>query len=356
MMMAVLAHSVAVLAVSFVLLRSESISADEIAVDLELVLAVDASLSMDMYERQLQRRGYVAAFRSPAVIEAILSGPRQRIVVAYVEWGDPETQVVVIPWTIIDGTESSERFAARLHAAPINRFFGTSIAQALAFSDQLLGGNGFFGDRSVIDISGDGPNNLGPPVVPVRDTVVSHGVTINGLPIMIRTRWGGGLYNIVGLDEYYRDCVIGGATAFIVAVRSLDRFAEAIERKLIMEIVSTTQSSSIVPIADIRPPAQTDCLAGERNSGRLLPHFLRLCQAPAHRGSDTRRLKRSVVSPVSHRCQRCPVGAALSQDWWREGRRLGIMWTVSAPTRTPSAARLLLGTGHQVRRADRLAY
>jgi len=245
-------------------------SADEVAVDLKLVLAVDASSSMDIYEQRLQRNGYVAAFRSPAVLQAIMSGLRRRIAVAYVEWGDPESQAVVVPWTIIDGAESANRFASELAAAPVNRFFGTSIAQALAYSTALLSRSEFISNRWVIDISGDGPNNMGPPVEPARNTVLSRGITINGLPIMIRVRWGGGVYNISGLDDYYRHCVIGGPNAFVVAVRSREKFAEAIERKLVMEIMATTPTR-ITPIADARPLAETDCLSGERNSGRLGP-------------------------------------------------------------------------------------
>jgi len=253
-----------------VLLSPDATSADEVAVDLKLVLAVDASSSMDIYEQRLQRNGYVAAFRSPAVVQAIMSGPRRRIAVAYVEWGDPESQAVVVPWTIIDGAESSERFAAELAAASVNRFFGTSIARALAYSSGLFADSEFTSDRRVIDISGDGPNNMGPPVVPARDTALSRGITINGLPIMIRTRWGGGVYNISGLDDYYRDCVVGGPDAFVIVVRSREKFAEAIERKLIMEIMASRQTR-IIPIADARPPTETDCLAGGRNSGRPAP-------------------------------------------------------------------------------------
>ena len=111
------------------LLPRDAMSAGEVPVDLKLVLAVDASSSMDIYEQKLQRNGYAAAFRSPAVIAAIMSGARRRIAVSYVEWGDPENQIVVVPWTVVDGADSSNQLAARLAAAPLNRFFGTSIAQ-----------------------------------------------------------------------------------------------------------------------------------------------------------------------------------------------------------------------------------
>ena len=80
-------------------------------------------------------------------------------------------------------------------------------------------GNGFAGERKAIDISGNGPNSLGPPVEPSRDFVVAQGVTINGLPIMIRIRSGQGLYSIAGLDFYFEDCVVGGPGAFTVVIR-----------------------------------------------------------------------------------------------------------------------------------------
>lgn len=249
-------------------LSPDAKSADKVPVDLKLVLAVDASSSMDIYEQRLQRNGYVAAFRSPAVVEAIMSGLRGRIAVSYVEWGDPESQTVVVPWTIIDGAESSNRFAGELAAAPLNRFFGTSIAQALAYSTALLSGAEFTSERWVIDVSGDGPNNMGPPLAPARTAALSRGITINGLPIMIRTRWGGGAYTLSGLDDYYRDCVIGGPNAFVVVVRSRDKFAEAIERKMILEIMASRQAI-ILPIADARPPTETGCPEGGGTSGRL---------------------------------------------------------------------------------------
>ncbi|MCB1488594.1 MAG: DUF1194 domain-containing protein [Bauldia sp.] len=247
----------------YALLPRDAMSAGEVPVDLKLVLAVDASSSMDIYEQKLQRNGYAAAFRSPAVIAAIMSGARRRIAVSYVEWGDPENQIVVVPWTVVDGADSSNQLAARLAAAPLNRFFGTSIAQALAYSTALLSQSAFTSDRWVIDISGDGPNNMGPPVEPERSAALSRGITINGLPIMIRTRWGQGAYTLAGLDDYYRDCVIGGPDAFVVVVRSRDKFAEAIERKLILEIIAV-QRTMITPIADTGPADDAVCPADEK--------------------------------------------------------------------------------------------
>ena len=236
-------------------------------VDLELVLAVDVSASMDPGEQRLQRNGYVAALRSPKVIDAIRSGPLGRIAVTYVEWGGPTTQIVILPWTLIDGPASAESTASKLAAAPIERVFDTSIANALKFSAGLFANSAFSGERQAIDISGDGPNNTGPPVLSARDAVLGLGITINGLPIMTKIESSGGLYSISGLDTYYSECVIGGPGAFVVVVKRPERFADAIERKLILE-VSDIVATNLVPVADVQRTVKVDCLAGEKNSGR----------------------------------------------------------------------------------------
>jgi hypothetical protein len=165
-----------------------------------LVLAVDVSASISTREQRLQRQGYVAAFRSPGVIEAIRSGPIGRIAVAYVEWSGPSHQTLTLPWTLVDGSESAEDLASRLEAQPLSREFDTSIAGAIAFSAELLASIPFSANRKVIDISSNGPNNTGPPVVPARDAVLAKGITVNGLPVMVKISWSGGLYSIAGLD------------------------------------------------------------------------------------------------------------------------------------------------------------
>src|SRR5262245_12979154 len=199
-------------------------AAEDMPIDLELVLAVDVSGSMDEGERALQRGGYVQAFLHPEVIAAIGSGFHGRIAVTYVEWAGPRAQAVVIPWRTVDSRASAEAFAAALKAAPTSHIHGTSISGALAFASTLFDGNGFAGARRAIDVSGDGPNNMGPPVVPVRDAAVARGVTINGLPLTLRagSPWSaayGGLEAGL-LDIYYADCVIGGPGAFFLSVRA----------------------------------------------------------------------------------------------------------------------------------------
>jgi hypothetical protein len=224
-------------------------------VDLELVIAVDASASMEAREQHLQRSGYVAAFRSPAVIAAVRSGRYGRIGVAFVEWAGADYQQLIVPWTVIDGSESAEEFAQSLLLSPSGKGFGTSIAQALRFSQKLLRDNGLEGTRLAIDVSGDGPNNVDPPLPLARAETLADGVTINGLPIMIRAGSSTGLSNVPDLDRYYRDCVIGGPNAFMIVVTRRAELASAIERKLLSEILSN-RPAGIVPIGN---PQLSDC-------------------------------------------------------------------------------------------------
>jgi hypothetical protein len=230
--------------------------------DLELVLAVDVSWSMDYDEQRLQRLGYVEGFRHPEVIRAIESGGWGRIAVTYVEWAGDRLQTVLVPWTLIDGAETAEGFAAALEAAPIGRMRRTSISGALGFASTLFDRNDFDGVRRVIDVSGDGANNSGPPVVPVRDDLVGRGMVINGLPIMIKESNPSGFFNLPDLDIYYEDCVIGGTGAFIVTVTDPQHFAVAIRRKLVLEIAH--RRAPVVPVQWQRPEPRIDCLIGER--------------------------------------------------------------------------------------------
>lgn len=232
-------------------------------VDLELVLAVDVSWSMDIDEQELQRAGYVAAFRDRQVIEAIRGGGWGRIAVTYVEWAGAPSQSVVVPWTLVDGPETAEAFARALEATPIGRLRRTSISGALGFSRPLFDDNGFDGVRRVVDVSGDGANNQGPPVTLARDLLVSEGITINGLPIMIKDNGPGSFMSTPDLDLYYEDCVIGGPSAFIVPVTDPGLFAVAIRRKLILEIAGTA-GPPILPAQFEQSAPRVDCLIGEK--------------------------------------------------------------------------------------------
>jgi hypothetical protein len=237
------------------------------AVDLELVLAVDVSLSMDIDEQRLQRDGYVLALRDPEVQKAIASGPNGRIAVTYMEWAGPPTQTVVIPWTIVDSPAAAKAFADRLEAAPISRARMTSISAALAFSKGLLDTSGMRGIRRVIDVSGDGPNNAGFPVAGIRDELVAAGIVINGLPIVLKRAGSWGMFDLENLDRYYSDCVIGGTGAFMIPVRETDEFKTATRRKLLLEISGVEMPARLFRA---QSPETMDCSIGERQWRRYM--------------------------------------------------------------------------------------
>ena len=206
-------------------------------VDLELVLALDVSRSMDDEELELQRQGYANAFVHPQIVQAIRGGPQGRIAVTVVEWAGSNVQNVLIPWTLIDGPDASEAFAAAILATQKRSFNWTSISGAIDFSKQLFG-LAHQGTRRVIDVSGDGVNNHGRPVVLARDEAVAAGITINGLAIMNDRPGPGGWrpFNQQPLDQHYREQVIGGPGAFLMVAEDFDSFAFAIRNKLIREV------------------------------------------------------------------------------------------------------------------------
>ena len=204
----------------------------EVPVDLELVLASDVSASIDAEEAQLQRAGYLAALTNPQVIDAIGRGVLGRIAVTYVEWAG--TQTSVVGWTVIEDRASAHAFAIALRGAPLSSGATTSISGALDYSARLFDGNGFDGTRRVIDISGDGRNYAGRPLVFARADVLAGGITINGLP-MLHLDADGTVLN-PGLDTYYSQRVVGGPGSFMVPALGANAFPDAILKKLIIEI------------------------------------------------------------------------------------------------------------------------
>jgi hypothetical protein len=202
------------------------------AVDLQLVLAVDASGSVNEERFVLQRDGYVAAFRHRQVLDAIRSGPHGAVAVMMVQWTGPRLQEIAVPWGRISDAGSAEDFAGAIERAPRVLFGGgTSISGVIDYAVALFPGSPFKGARQVIDISGDGINNRGRPTVFARDEAVAAGIVINGLPILAIEP---------GLDYYYRQSVIGGPGAFVIAAESYEAFGEAIRRKLILEIAAAS--------------------------------------------------------------------------------------------------------------------
>ncbi len=208
---------------------------DADAVDVLLVLAVDVSRSIKDDEARLQRQGYRSAIADTAVVEAIRSGMLGAIGVAYVEWSGIEYQRLVVPWTRIASQTDANAWAERLTTAPRASLGWTSISGGIEFSRRVLGEALWQGTRRVIDVSGDGVNNSGPPVEQARDRVVAEGITINGLPILNDHPAFGSSSNLP-LDEYYRESVIGGPGAFVIVVEEFESFGLAVRRKLIREI------------------------------------------------------------------------------------------------------------------------
>ena len=235
----------------------------DIPVDLELVLAVDVSLSMDSFEQKMQLQGYVAAMRDPQVLHAVETGPHKRIAVIFVEWGGEDFQNIKVPWTLIDGKQAAYRFSEQLARHRLTALPRTSISTAALFSAALFEENGFNGMRHVIDISGDGPNNQGRPVEPARDEVLAKGIVINGLPLMTREGMGSE-WHLDDLDEYYRHCVIGGPTAFVIPVLEWSHFPQAVRRKLVLELAQQRQvPASWASLIRVGSP-EYDCLIGEK--------------------------------------------------------------------------------------------
>lgn len=229
------------------------------AVDVALVLAVDISYSMDAAEQRLQRDGYIQALNSPEVLAAIAAGPNHRIAVTYVEWAGPNDQTVLVPWHLVDGAASARAVTDELAAKPYRRAARTSIAGALRFSANLFDTLGYDVARRVIDVSGDGPNNAGPPVTDVRADVLARGIVINGLPIIWR-RNVPSLMDIDNLAEYYETCVIGGEAAFAIPVKSPETFSAATRLKLLQEVADDDGKSVVIPVAS----PDVDCLIGEK--------------------------------------------------------------------------------------------
>jgi len=239
-------------------LCASPLAAKPVEVDLELVLAVDISQSMHFPELMLQRRGYAAALMSDEVLTAIRSGALGRIGLAYVEWSDVDQQRVLVNWTVIDGRDAAAAFGATIVAETGGTQRETSISAGLMFASAMFDASPFTSWRHVIDISGDGPNNNGAPVEPARDAVLARGITINGLPVMIGSD---PVWRLSDLDLYYHDCVIGGPGAFVLPVEGLERFAEAVQRKLVLEIAGGEPGPWP---ARLIPAAGYDCLVGEK--------------------------------------------------------------------------------------------
>lgn len=253
-----------VLLALLVVFAGRGVQADE-PVDLELVLLADASRSIDDGEILFQRQGYAAAITHPDVLAAVSHGYEQRIAVTYVEWGDAGSQDVVVPWTIVDGPESAKDFAARLLAAPRRATGPNAIGSALTAAHALIESNEFDGTRKVIDFSADSAySGGGVPVLEARAAAISAGITINGLAILCRNCESGRPIDY-DLEAAFSGFIVGGDGHFVVTADGDARFAEAVRRKLILEIAGLD-----------RPPPD----AGERQIAAGPPSAVRPRPSP----------------------------------------------------------------------------
>ncbi|MBR0653836.1 DUF1194 domain-containing protein [Roseomonas arctica] len=219
------------------LLRSRAALAHE-PVDVELVLAVDVSRSVDAVEQALQFAGYAAAFRDARLAEGISGGPLGAIAVCLFTWSDWDIQNLLVPWTKVDGPATAADFAAAVDAAPRETYLYTSISGAIDYAGRLFGQR-YEGTRQVVDISGDGVNNSGRPLAESRAAALDRGIILNGLAVLDRDPSpAAALAGLPPLDDYYRDEVIGGPGAFLMVAEGFEAFETAVRRKIIREIAT----------------------------------------------------------------------------------------------------------------------
>ena len=217
-------------------------------VDLLLVLSSDVSRSIDAPKFKLQRDGYAAAIADPRVVQAIRSGALGKIAVSLVEWSGVGAQKIVIDWTIISDEATAKDFSAQIVEAPRAFADRTAISGGIDFAMAQLVRAPYRSDRRTIDVSGDGTNNSGRDVAQARDEAVQQGVTVNGLVILSEQpqSWNADHTNPPGgLENYYRNNVMGGVGSFVMVAENFNSFGQAILSKLIAEIaINAPQSPS----------------------------------------------------------------------------------------------------------------
>ncbi|HWT08226.1 MAG TPA: DUF1194 domain-containing protein [Roseomonas sp.] len=215
-------------------------------VNVELVLAVDVSRSVDTEEMEMQMRGYAEAFRDPRLAEGIAGGPMGAIAVTLFVWSDWNIQHTLVPWMRLDGPASAERFASALDGASRETYLYTSISGAIDYAAAQFGQR-FEGLRRVVDISGDGVNNSGRPLPDARAEALGQGIVLNGLAVLDRSPQPSTLLaGLPPVDEYYRNEVIGGPGAFLMVAEGYEAFAGAVRRKIIREIAAIPAPGPLV--------------------------------------------------------------------------------------------------------------
>lgn len=233
----------------------------DVQVDVELILAVDVSYSMDLEELAIQREGYAEAIVSPDFLRALKSGPHGKVALTYFEWAASHDQKTIIPWRIIDGPETADAVAADILRSPLRRASRTSISGAINYGIHSFAENPYKGLRKVLDISGDGPNNNGEPVLIAREAALQKGIIINGLPVMVKPA-SYATMDIEKLDIYYEDCVIGGPGSFVIAIKERAKFKEAIRTKLVLEVAGLQPEVKWIPTQTRHP--RIPCTIGEQ--------------------------------------------------------------------------------------------
>lgn len=275
------------------------VQARHIEVDLELLLAVDISGSIDPEEAKLQRQGYVEAFRDPVIVKAILGGYHGRISVAFFEWSDAWRQQTLVDWTLLDSEAAVRAFADTLSKKPITVWTRTSISGAMRYAVPMFERSPYRGERRVLDISGDGSNNDGGLVTAAREEALMHGIVVNGLPIMNDRPNPFGFPTETDLDRYYEGCVIGGPRSFIVVARSFADFDDAVRKKILLEI--TDAAPDVPAVRHARLAAAASDAAEEPSYGEPL------AEAP--------RDYRNYVRPAFD--LGCDIGEKRSREFWQ---------------------------------------
>lgn len=234
------------------------------AVDVELVIAVDISYSMEPEDLAAQREGFAKAIVSQEFLQALRTGPMGKIALTYFEWSSTNDQKIVVPWRQIDGAEAAEAVATEIMKVPIRRGSRTSISSAIKFAMPLFEQNPYRGSRRIIDFSGDGPNTTGDPVATVRDTALQQGIVIASLPVMADTTSADpkDFQHIEHIDWYYEDCVISGPGSFVMPITDRKNFETAIRTTLALEVAGRTPKGSTAPSVDKEP--RVSCMIGER--------------------------------------------------------------------------------------------
>jgi Protein of unknown function (DUF1194) len=226
-------------------------------VDLLLALAMDVSRSMEQPKFLLQREGYAAAITNPQVLNAIKSGPHQKIAICFIDWSGAGEQKLVIDWSILDSADSAHRFGDLIFEAPRTFNDRTSIGGGISFAAAQIARAPFEAERHAIDVSGDGTNNAGRDVQLARDQAVAKGITVNGIAILTELQ-----YSRIpehtnppgGLEKYYRDNVIGGPGAFVMVAEDFSSFGRSMVKKLIAEIATAPAQARTASIGLHAPP------------------------------------------------------------------------------------------------------